>query len=216
MIQAVIFDLNGTVLSDEDEYGKAFKEVLASLGVKVNEDYPHTSGIGVEENWEILIEKHNIETKKTKNELAHATQSEYLKLIDEIEFKKGFASFISELRDNDLRTALATSNTWEIVDKLSEKLDLVEYFDVITTREEVIFTKPDPQIFILTAKKLDLDPEECVVFEDSKAGIDAAILSGMKTVGVARNKKSAIELKKAGLIIYNYDDISVKDLLETK
>ena len=65
MISAVIFDLNGTVLSDEDEYGLAFKRVLETLGAEVESDQPHVSGIGVEENWPKLLKEYGVKTKKT-------------------------------------------------------------------------------------------------------------------------------------------------------
>ena len=58
--KAAIFDMNGTILSDEDEYGLAFRKVLKRMGAKVTLDYPHEAGIGVEENWSNLLVKYKI------------------------------------------------------------------------------------------------------------------------------------------------------------
>ena len=215
MITAVIFDLNGTVLSDEDEYGLAFKRVLTRLGAKVDSDYPHTAGIGVEENWPPLLKKYNIKTQKTSLKLARETQEEYIKQIPGVDLRDGFESFVSKLRDDKIFTALATSNNWSVVNILFQKLDLEKYFDVVTTREEVLFSKPDPETFLKTAQKLQVEPEECVVFEDSTAGIFAAKSAGMKTVGVARDESYAKMLKDADLVIYNYNDVSLDCLLYT-
>ena len=75
-LSAVIFDLDGTVVADEDEYGEAFARVLKKLGVIVDSEYPHVGGIGVRENWPIFIKKYNIKTDKTIEELTLLTQKE--------------------------------------------------------------------------------------------------------------------------------------------
>ena len=214
MISAVIFDLNGTVLSDEDEYGLAFKRVLISLGAKVKSDQPHVSGIGVGENWPDLLTKYGVKTKKTVKELAQETQNEYRKQIAGVTVKDGFVEFVSSLKEDKIPTALATSNNWSIVGEVFQKLDLEKYFDVVTTREEVLFTKPDPEIFRITAQKLQADPKDCVVFEDSQAGIKAAKMAGMKAVGVAQDEEHAKTLKDADLVIYGYNDVSADKLIK--
>lgn len=215
MISAVIFDLNGTVLSDEDEYGLAFKRVLEALGAVVDSDQPHVSGIGVEENWPKLLKEYDIKTKKTTKELAIETQNEYRKQIEHVTVRDGFEEFVSNLKEDGIPIALATSNNWSMVDEVFQKLDIEKYFDVITTREEVLFTKPDPEIFILSAQKLQVDPNGCIIFEDSQAGIKAAKLAGMKSVGVAQDEKHAKTLKDAKLVIYDYNDISADKLVKS-
>ena len=89
-ITAAIFDLDGTVVSDEDEWGEAFKIVLQRLGVKEQSAYPHVGGIGIEENWPIFIRKYNIKTNESIEELSQETKKEYVKLIDRIRLKQGF------------------------------------------------------------------------------------------------------------------------------
>ena len=165
-IDAVIFDLDGTVIADEDEYGKAFAKVLSQFGIKVESMYPHVGGIGVEENWIIFLQKYNIKTNKTVEELANETQDEYVKLISRITLKQGFKEFIEMLTQADIKIALATSNTWNIVGKLFDLLNLEEFFDYVTTGEEVGRKKPDPQIFLLTADKIGVLAENCLVIED--------------------------------------------------
>jgi HAD superfamily hydrolase (TIGR01509 family) len=213
MIQAVIFDLNGTILSDEDEYGLAYGKVLESLGVQQDDKYPHISGIGVEENWPYLIEKYKVDTKKTKEELSKETQIEYLKLLDSVKLKKGFKRFVNELMDNNIRIALATSNNWSMVENILKKFDIESYFEVVTTREEVQLTKPNPAIFLRTADKMYVAPPECAVFEDSEAGLQAAKTAGMKSVGVARSVDYEIKLGKADVVIQDYDNIKVSDII---
>lgn len=207
-ISAVIFDLDGTVLSNEDEYGIAFRKVLRSLGKKVDKKYPHTGGIGVEENWPRLLAKYKIITNKTVEELARETQNEYLNLLDRVTFIKGFKDFVADLKQAEIECALATSNAWWIVDKVSEYLDLEGLFTAITTGEEVEHKKPDPNLFLVAAQKLGVKPDQCLVIEDSKAGIEAAHRAGMKAVGIARNDKHAKELKEADIKVRNFYELS--------
>lgn len=207
-ISAVIFDLDGTVLDNEDEYGAAFRTILRLLGKKVDKKYPHIGGIGVKENWPRLLSKYRIKTKKTVEELTHETQNEYLKRIGEVTFKKGFEDFVADLKDSGISTALATSNAWWIVDAISQIHPLNHFFKTITTGEEVDFKKPDPDLFLLTAQKLEVEPSDCLVIEDSNAGIEAAHRAGMRAIGIYRDRKHAEELKEADLLIRNFYELS--------
>lgn len=206
-ISAVLFDLNGTVLEDEDEYGKAFNKVLKSLGLDLKTDIPHEKGIGVKENWLKFIEKYKIQTDRTPEMLARETQENYLNEIDTVSVREDFADFVENLRDGGIQIALATSNTWEQTDKILDIVGLQEVFDIVTTGDEVVFNKPDPDIFTVTADKLGADREECLVIEDSPAGIEAARRAGMKVVGIA-SEGNFEELSKADLIVEGFSEIT--------
>ena len=209
MISAVIFDLDGTVLANEDEYGVAFTRVLKKLGKNADSDYPHIGGIGVRENWPQLLSKYKIRTKKTVEELTKETQDAYLNQLNKVELKPGFVLFAGDLRENGIKTALATSNDWWIMNEVFNALKLNNFFDVTTTGEEVASKKPAPDLFLITADKLGIAPEECLVIEDSKAGIEAAHSAGMKTIGIARDDEHAHTLKGANEVVFNYSELSL-------
>ena len=211
-LSAVLFDFNGTVLSDEDEYGAAFKKVLKGLGIEVKSDYPHIGGIGVRENWVVFLKKYKIKTEKSIKQLTSETQKAYLESFSTIETKEGFEEFIDKLRSANTLTALATSNEWRVVEEVIERLGFEKCFDVVITAEEVTFNKPDPEIFVITADKLGVERESCLVIEDSKAGIDAAHGAGMKAIGMARDNKHAETLKEADMIINNFYDLSFENI----
>jgi beta-phosphoglucomutase len=211
-LSVVIFDLNGTVLSDEDEYGEAFSKVLKGLGVSVSAKYPHVSGIGVEENWPIFIKKYSIKTNKTIQDLTVETQKEYFKLIGRVTLREGFEEFVDELKGKGVKIALATSNSWNFVEKIFDKFDIEHFFDCITCGEEVRYKKPDPEIFELTKNKLMVDPSGCLVIEDSQAGIKAAKEAGMKVVAVARDRKYMKLLKNADKIITDFTKLKFSDI----
>jgi HAD superfamily hydrolase (TIGR01509 family) len=214
IITAVIFDLNGTILDDEDEYGNAFNKVLGKLGVDSKTEYPHTSGIGVKENWKNFINKFDIKTKKTIEQLSKETQDAYLEQLYRLEARPGFFDFVEDLKSSGLKVGLATSNNWETMDKILNAIGADDVFDSITTTEEVKFNKPDPDIFITAADKMDVERKECLVIEDSPAGVIAAHEAGMKVIAIARNEEYADKLRGADLVIEVYSEITPKVLKE--
>lgn len=211
-VSAVIFDLDGTVLANEDEYGRAFASILRALGVKTNSNSPHKAGIGVQENWPYLIKKYRIKTKKSLDELARLTQREYLKELPKVYPRDGFEVFIKDLRDSNIATGLATSNERFMVEKTFQKLDIEKYFDIVTTGEEVLAKKPAPDLFLKTAEKLGVEPFECLVFEDSESGITAAKRAGMKVVGISGEEASKGLLRGADFVISSFWEVSPEAL----
>ena len=209
-ISAVIFDLDGTILEDEDEYGHAFNKVLKSLGIDSKTPAPQTKGIGVKENWPILIKKYDIKTTKSAEELAHETQEAYLMEIDRVTIRPGFDEFIENLKDGGIQIALATSNTWEVAEKIINKVGIEWVFDAITTIEEVVYGKPDPGLFTLTADKLGAEREACLVIEDAPSGVVAARLAGMKVVAISDKEDDEKILADANLIVDDFSEITAK------
>jgi len=207
-ISAVIFDLDGTILEDEDEYGHAFNKVLKSLGVDPKTYIPQTKGIGVKENWFALIKKYDIKTNKSPEELAIETQEAYLLEINEITIRPGFNEFTEDLKDSGIPIALATSNNWEVTEKILNKVGLQGVFDAVTTVEEVAHSKPDPGLFTLTADKLGVEREECLVIEDAPSGVTAAQLAGMKVVAVSDKVEDEKILANADLIVGHFAEIT--------
>lgn len=213
-IAAVIFDLNGTILSDEDLYAEAFREVLTSLGATVGDSVNHTKGIGVKENWPILLEKYGVKTSKTPEVLALETQKAYLKHLDKDLVRNGFDEFVEGLKESGIQVTLATSNTWEVASEILEKQGLQDIFEIITTADEVAFNKPDPDLFIVTAEKLGVDRNLCLVIEDAASGVTAAHRAGMKVVGIAESDEDEESLNKADLIVEDFTDITAKAIDE--
>lgn len=195
-LSLVLFDLDGTIIDNNEQYKQAFQEVLEKEFGKKVDNIALVGSIGVAPNWPILFKTYKIKTAKTPEELAFQTQLAYLTKLDEVKVRDGFFEFIQVLKEGEIAIALATSNDWLVVDKVLQKFNLEGLFDIITTSEEAKYLKPDPDIFLLTARKLDIDPKECVVIEDAPAGIEAAKSAGMKSI----------------LITKDYNDLSLKSL----
>ena len=208
-ISAVIFDLNGTILEDEDEYGRAFNSVLKSLGVDSKTEFPQTKGIGVKENWPLLIKKYNLKTTKPIELLAKETQDAYLKEMSSVTVRPGFIEFIESLKDSGAKVALATSNTWEMTESILAKVGVRELFDVVTTSEEVVFTKPAPDLFTITADKLEVEREDCLVIEDSASGVVAAHEAWMKVI-VIEDENDNEDPSDADFVVNSFSEITPK------
>lgn len=214
MIKAVIFDLNGTVLDDEKLYRDAFRRVVVNLGHNVSDEFSHIRGIGVVENWTRIVRDLKINTNQSMEVLGSLTQKEYVKLFDKVQLKKGFKVFVNNIKKLDILTALATSNTWSIVERVFDKFDIENLFDFVTTSDEVTHNKPSPEIFMLTAEKLVIESTDCLVIEDSDAGIEAAVSAGMKVIRMG-NEKLTDAKSEVKIAVESFDEIPLS-MFKTK
>lgn len=206
---AIIFDLDGTIINSERQWGVAFLKVLNKLGVKTNDDH-HIRGLSIKSNWQTILAMYKVETDKTPEELETLTYLEYTKLIPEVELNNGVLEFMDTLSESGLPLALATSASWEITDKVINNFKLNDYFENITTVEEVVNPKPAPDIFLLASEKLGIDPIDCLVIEDSQAGVTAAREAGMKVIAIDNNEEDENEVENADLVVQGFSEISLK------
>ncbi len=211
-LKAVIFDLDGTVVADELAWGLAFQDVLERVGVWVSTKYPHRGGIGIEENWPLLIEKYKIKTKKSVSLLTELTIDAFFDHLGEVEVKKGFFDFSRDLLVNDVQRILATSSVDFVAKRIISAMNLQNEFDVIVTGNEVQEKKPNPEIFLKACKKADVDPTEALVIEDSEAGFEAAHKAGLKVIGIRVNKQRNVDETKADMMVKDFTQLSYEKL----
>lgn len=208
-IFAAIFDLDGTIIDSKPVWKRAYESVLISLQVKPESSYPGTFGVSTKDNWKYLISKYNIKTAKTLDELQVLTYIEYEKLIPEVYLREGAVELIMNLKNEGVEIALATSVNWEIADKVLKSLKIEYLFDNVTTGEEVLNPKPDPEIFIKVVDKMNLDPDSCLVFEDSGSGVKAAKEAGIKVIAIDPTGE-ATDLEEADIVIEKFSDVTSK------
>lgn len=113
----------------------------------------------------------------------------------------GATEWVVRLQADGWRQAIASSAPRQNVEVMLQALGLREYFDAITSAEDVTAGKPDPQVFMAAASRVDLPPARCIVVEDAAAGVEAARRAGMRCVGVSRTGRLDA-------------DVSVRSLLE--
>ena len=123
----------------------------------------------------------------------------------------GLENFLTELKDAGIKMAIASSATVADIDFILDKIPIRQDFEAIIDGSRVSKGKPNPQIFLKAAQDMKARPEDCVVFEDSLAGIKAANAAGMKVVGITTGH-SAAQLQPSNLVIDDYTTLTVQKL----
>lgn len=212
MIKACIFDLDGVIVDTARYHFIAWKELAHELGFEfTEEDNEQLKGVSRMESLDILLEIGGLDLPQDKKEeLARKKNEHYRSLILKMtpdEILPGAMEFIKQVKDNKILTAVgsASKNTMTIL----ERLKLTSWFDAIVDGTMITKAKPDPQVFTKAAKKLDTPPDQCVVFEDARAGVEAALAGGMKCIGVGSPEiLGKAHLVVAGLHEMNMDKLS--------
>ncbi|MBT1703763.1 HAD family hydrolase [Chryseosolibacter indicus] len=213
---AFIFDMNGTMINDMHYHELAwYKVIVEELGAPLTQEELKHQLYGKNEE---LFERVFGATKFTKEEVdSHSLRKElryreeflpYLKLID------GLDTFLTRAKSEKIKLAIGTAAIVGNVDYVLDNLNLRNLFSVIIGPDDVAVSKPHPEVFLKAAQGLKVMPEECVVFEDSPKGIEAARRAGMKAVGVA-SYHTADELQNTNVlcVINDYNDKTLNSLV---
>jgi beta-phosphoglucomutase len=182
-----IFDLDGVIVDTAKYHYLAWKNLADELEVDfTEEDNEKFKGVSRKRCLELLLEMGDISVSKEQFETWLQEKNEdYLKYIsnmDQSEILPDVTKVLEYLREKDIPMALGSASKNAI--SILEKVELMHYFDAIVDGNQVTKAKPDPEVFLIAAKKLGVKPVNCVVFEDALAGIEAANIAGMVSVGI--------------------------------
>ena len=210
-IKGCIFDLDGVIVNTTRYHYLAWKKLANALGFDFSEkDNESLKGVSRMESLEILLKAGGLsfddETKLALAAKKNQWYVDYINAMEEDEVLPGAKEFIERLKAAGLKIALgsASKNALTILNRLR----LAGYFDVVIDGTKVSRAKPDPEIFLLAAQELGLPPAGCVVFEDAKAGVEAAKKAGMKCVGVGISS----ELYEVDAVIPGFENIDLSIL----
>ena len=196
MIKAIIFDLDGVIVSTDEYHFRAWQELARFLNLPFShDDNARQRGVSRMESLEVLLEKsqypYNAEEKQY---LADKKNDLYRKLLAELspeEILPGAMEFAREARDAGLKIAVGSSsrNTPFIL----RKIGLSDYFDAVADGNDIERSKPDPQVFQIAAQRVGCAPAACLVIEDADAGVEAAKAAAMHAlaVGAAEHHRQA-------------------------
>lgn len=184
---AIIFDMDGVIIHSEPLWEKAdyefFKDIIPHLDKRVIEEYRGQSHSGVHK---FFVQKFGLKMS-LKEFVKHRNRYSLEKIYSSAPLQPGFLECLKKLYGKT-KIAIGTSSFQKAVDVVLQKNNLKKYFDAVITSEDVNgIGKPAPNIYLLAAKKLEVDPKKCLVIEDSKNGIVAGKNAGM-TVFAYRNE----------------------------
>lgn len=180
-ISALIFDFDGLIIDSETVEADCIIEVLAGWGVTLTyTDFGHLFGsVDADEEWNALLHRTCGRTVDDLDEALHRLTGPRK---DALPLLPGVQELLDRARVLGLRVGLATGNTLPVLERRLGRHGVFDRFDAIVTRREVANGKPHPDIYLETARRLAVEPAECLVLEDSVPGCEAALAAGMRVV----------------------------------
>lgn len=188
---AVLWDLDGTLVDSAESHWLAWHEALISAGYPFDRDYlMATFG---QRNDRIMRQLLGPEASPEQIErISDEKEARFRTLVRKrgIDLLPGAELWLKRLRASGWRQALATSAPRANVEAVLAVLGLAEYFSALVAAEDVQRGKPDPQVFLMAAERVGIPTYRCIVVEDAPAGIEGARTAGMRTIGVGARHRS--------------------------
>nr|WP_298927743.1 beta-phosphoglucomutase [uncultured Allomuricauda sp.] len=187
MIKGFIFDLDGVITDTAESHYKAWKKLSDDMGWNFDHEVnDKLRGISRMDSIQVILDHNNTTLdEKTLATLATKKNDIYVTSLETMtpdDYLPGAKELLTHLRTEGFSVALGSASKNAI--KVLQQLNASGYFDVIGDGNSVSKSKPEPDIFLYGAEKLNLQPEECIVFEDAESGIDAAKAGGFHSVGI--------------------------------
>lgn len=209
-IKAVLFDLDGTLVDSMWIWKEIDIEYLGRFGITLPDDLQSCiEGMSFSETAEYMKKRFHIpdsveEMKDTWNRMA------WEKYTHEVPLKDGAHVFLQYCKEHNIKLGIATSNSKELVSAVLKALNVYDFFSAVVTGCEVERGKPWPDVYLEAARRCNVSPSNCLVFEDIVPGIMAGKAAGMRVCAIEdAYSKSQKEIKKqkADYYIHDYRDI---------
>ena len=210
-IRACIFDLDGVIVDTASHHFVAWRQLADELGVPFSEeDNEALKGVSRVDSLEYILNKGGLVLDAaTKVRLMDRKNAHYLELAGQTtpeDALPGVVKLIDELKGSGMKIALGSSS--KNAEMILTRLKLIDRFDALVDGNHITLSKPDPEVFLMGAKALNLAPEHCLVFEDAQSGIDAANAGGFPVIGIG----SADALSKAAAVIPGFSHVTWADI----
>ena len=195
--KAVIFDWDGTLADTRKAIMKSFRKVLSEVDCTVSDEFiERRIGVGTRRVFEDVLRECGITFDDEALEKLIERKIEFqTELTGNVNLFEGAVELFDALHSRG-RIALATMGPRKVVEKLLSEKSIGRYFDAVVTAEDVLNPKPDPEIFLQTARKMKLRPEDCLVMEDSIFGVKAAKAAKMGCIAISSGAYTGEELRK--------------------
>lgn len=215
MIRGLIFDFDGLILDTEGPVYQSWVELYHEFNAELPFDL-WASSIGTSDYehfdpYDMLEEKTGYPLDRVA--LRERRYARELEMTNNQPILPGVIEKLTAAKDIGLKLGVASSSSRRWVGGHLERLGLIQFFDVIHTFDDVEHTKPDPTLFILALKSLELQPEEAIVFEDSPNGVTASRTAGIFTVAVPNPLTRSLRLDHANLLLQSLTDLSLEEII---
>ena len=187
MVKGIIFDLDGVLVHTDELHYKAWKKIADELEIPFDRTVNNRlRGVSRMESLEIILSYSDKKFSETEKQmLADEKNEEYKRLLGTISHKdlvEGAEKLLAILKEKGIKVAIGSSS--KNAKYILSQLNIIDLFDAISDGNNITKSKPDPEVFLKAAEYLYLKPEECMVVEDAKSGIDAAVSGGFKNFGI--------------------------------
>lgn len=209
-MDAVIFDMDGVLIDSQPYHYKADIATMSEYGVHKNEKfYEAFAGTTTPERMSRIKNMFSLEA--SVEEMTAKREQMILDIIgsEDICAVKGIPELLMSIKSKGMKTAVASSSSEELIHRIIGRLGISQYFDSVTSGLDAQRGKPAPDVFLLAAERIGVEPEKCVVIEDSAYGVHAAVAAGMTAIGYVNPTSGNQCLEGAKLII---DDFTKLDM----
>ena len=213
MIKAVIFDHDGVIADTEPIHFRADNAVLSKYGFSISaEANDSLVGISTTKSWEIFREMFKI--PEAAEWLAGEKTNATVDIIksEGILPNDGLLPLLDRIKSKNYKMAIASGQYRKVIDAVLDKLKIGSYFGVIVSTEDTAVGKPNPEVFLTAAKRLGAKPSECVVIEDSQAGVVAAKAAGMRCVALRMPSTASHDVSMADVIVNSLAELMIESL----
>jgi HAD superfamily hydrolase (TIGR01509 family) len=212
-ILALVFDFDGLILETEGPIYQSWREVYAAYGIPLPLE---TWGkiIGTSDHFDVFGELERQVGRELDREALTAQQKQReTTLVLEQQVRPGVEEYLGDAQRLGLKVGLASSSSCKWVTGHLERLGLLAYFDYICARDDVRFTKPDPELFLMAARRLGVAPHQAVAIEDSPNGILAAKRAGLFCLAVPNELTRQLSMDLADLCVDSLLELPLEQLL---
>jgi HAD superfamily hydrolase (TIGR01509 family) len=212
MLRAVIFDMDGVVVDSQPYHFAVEEKIFQELGFAVTLEESHSFvGMAGDKMWSYVKDKFELQQSLEElMEFDNRVRIEYFSSLENVKPMPGIVELLEYLNKSDIKTALASSSSIEVINIFISKIGLGHYFHKTISGDSVKRGKPDPDIFIHAAKALQEELEDCIVIEDSANGVKAAKLAGMKCIGFRNANSGDQDLSLADMVIDDFRKVNLE------
>ncbi len=214
--EAVIFDMDGVLIDSEPIHIEIERKLFDKLGIAVSAEI-HRLYLGTAGDFMYNDIKKRFGLSQSLAELLEFDEKfrvDYFKSLEVMNLNEGVLNFLTQIKRSGIKLAVATSSSPAMAKTLLERCGIISFFDAVVTTSEAGKSKPGPEVYLLAARKIVVNPFNCLVFEDSPNGLSAAINAGMCCVAIETSSVNVLELSIADYVIKTFRGMTILHLEE--